>query len=168
MSSACYRARNSRLIRPRTSISQRTEDPHDLRTPRSEATTLGQRFFSEILWIDAGLSSESNCVPARAHLLRRGSQVRVLPGAPTFAHAWQHERELRLASHAKVLARARRSAKREGGRRAGRATFRRDNPAERFDSSQAHHHTTSWIQSFADTDRDDRKPESNLIDPYPC
>jgi hypothetical protein len=37
-------------------------------------------------------------LPPLAELLSRGSQVRVLPGAPTFAHACQR-RERRLASN---------------------------------------------------------------------
>ena len=46
---------------------------------------------------------ETQRPPSQEHtLLSRGSQVRSLPGAPTFAHACQQERELRLASHAKV------------------------------------------------------------------
>ena len=54
-----------------------------------------------------------------AGLLSRGSQVRVLPGAPTFAHACQRQRELRLAGQAKVQAiLAHRSSE---GAKAGRA-----------------------------------------------
>ena len=55
--------------------------------------------------------------PALRHAAERFAsrqQARVLVGPPTFAHACQRERELRLASHAKVV---RRSPQGEGGRR---------------------------------------------------
>ena len=79
----------------------------------------GRRAASQSRGTSAWQSSQS--VDTQEHpsrkrcLLSRGSQVRVLPGAPTFAHACQRDLSYGWQATRRFRPEARRSAEREGG-----------------------------------------------------